>query len=76
MNTGVQHGSFHPVAGLGEKAFLLDMRDAGAALCVFRADYYLQVSVINAGTAATVFPGSERLARAALTHLDPSPGTH
>ena len=73
MKMGVRYGSFRPVAGLGGQAFVLDMRDAGAALCVLRADYYLQVSVFNAGAAATVFPGVEKLAKAALARLEPLP---
>ena len=73
MKTGARYGSFHPVAGLEQQAFELDLRDAGAALCVFGADYYLQVSVFNAGAAATVFPGAEKLAKAALTRLENLP---
>jgi hypothetical protein len=73
MNMGVRYGSFHPAAGLGGHAFVLDMRQSGAALCVFRADYYLQVSVFNAGAAAEVFPGVEKLARVALARLEPLP---
>jgi hypothetical protein len=71
MNLGVRYGSFRPVAGLGRQAFVLDMRDAGAALCVFRADFYLQVSVFHAGAAATALPRAEKLARAALARLEP-----
>lgn len=73
MDMGVRYGSYHPVAGLGGQAFVLDMRDAGAALCVFRADYYLQVSVFNAGAAAKVFPRVKKLAEAALARLEPLP---
>jgi hypothetical protein len=71
MNLGVRYGNFRPVAGLGEKAFVLDMRDAGAAVCVLGAASYLQVSVFRAGTAATVFAKVEKLAEAARTRLEP-----
>lgn len=69
MNGSVRHGRFYPVAGLGGEAFMLDMRAAGAVLCVFRGNDYVQVSVFKAGAAATVFPGAEKVARATLTRL-------
>jgi hypothetical protein len=68
MNLGDRYGNFRPVAGLGEKTFVLDMRDAGAAVCVLGAASCLQVSVFRAGTAATVFAKVEKLAEAALTN--------
>jgi len=70
MKMGAQYGSFRPVDGLGERAFVLDMHAAGAALCVFRADYYLQVSVFKAGDAATVLPRVEKLVKAALARAE------
>jgi hypothetical protein len=73
MNLGVRYGNYRPVAGLGEKTFELDMRDAGAAVCVLSAASYLQVSVFRAGTAATVFAKVEKLVEAALTRLEPLP---
>lgn len=73
MNLGVRYGNFRPVAGLGEKVFVLDMRDAGAAVCVLRAASYLQVSVFRAGTASTVFPKVAKLAEAALARMEPLP---
>ena len=73
MTMGVRYGRIHPVAGLGEQAFVLDLRHAGAALCVFRTDYYLQVSAFHAGAVATVLPGMEKLAKAALARLEPLP---
>jgi len=71
MKMGVRYGTYRAAAGPEGKAFVLDMRDAGAALCVIRADYYLQVSVFRAGAAATVLPSVERLAAAALSRLGP-----
>ena len=73
MNRGVRYGSFRPVDGLGEQAFVLDLRAAGAALCVFRTDYYLQVSVFKAGDAAAVLPGMEKLVKAALARVRYAP---
>lgn len=73
MKLGIGQGSFRPVDGLEGQAFLLDMRDSGAALCVFRPDYYLQVSVFKAGAAINVFPVAVKLAKAALTRLEPAP---
>ena len=69
MNMAIRYGTFHPVAGLGRKAYMLDLGRAGVALCVFGADYYLQVSVSHAGAAGTVFPLAEKLAKAVLIRL-------
>jgi hypothetical protein len=70
MKMGALYGSFRPVEGLGERAFVLDMHGAGAALCVFRTDYYLQVSVFKAGDAAAVLPRVEKLVKAALARAE------
>jgi hypothetical protein len=62
-------GSFRPVSGMGDSAFLLDNREQGAALCVFSGEYYLQISVFRLGGADTVLPPAEELARRALSRL-------
>lgn len=62
-------GSFRPFAGLGDSAFVLDRREQGAALCVFRGEYYLQISIFQVGSADAVLPAAEDLARKALSRL-------
>jgi hypothetical protein len=62
-------GSFRPVSGVGDSAFVLDKREQGAALCVFLGGYYLQISVFRSGGADTVLPAVEELARQALSRL-------
>src|SRR5664279_5991615 len=44
--------TFREVPGIGDRSFLYDMRATGAALCVFRSDYYLQISVFRRGEAS------------------------
>ena len=66
-------GSFRPVSGVGDSAFVLDKREQGAALCIFQGEYYLQISVFRLGGADTVLPAAEELARQALSQL---PDTH
>jgi hypothetical protein len=63
-----RHG-YVRIAGLGEQSFLLDMRSAGVALCVFFRDYYLQISIFNAGDAGAVRRAAESLARRAVARL-------
>ena len=72
MNKGVGHGAFRPVAGLGERAFVLDMRWAGAALCVFRGEHYLQVSAFGIGD-ADAHAAAEKLAGMAMSRLESPP---
>jgi hypothetical protein len=62
-------GSFRPVRGVGDSAFVLDKREQGAALCVFLGEYYLQVSVFRLGGADVVRPAAVELARQALSRL-------
>jgi len=68
----MSQGSFRPVSGVGDSAFVMDHREHGAALCVFLGDHYLQISVFRLGGADTVLPAAEELARQALTALTKS----
>ena len=75
MNRGVQLGTYRSVDGLGEPAFVFDMQNSGAALCVFHGNSYLQVSIFDAGRSLAVLPAVERLTRAALARLEFSTGS-
>ena len=61
--------TFREVPGIGDRSFLYDMKEAGAALCAFRGDYYIQVSVFRMGEASAVLPATEELAKRALAHI-------
>lgn len=39
--------TFREAPGIGERSFLYDMKEAGAVLCVFRGDYYIQISLVR-----------------------------
>ena len=56
-------------AELGDRSFLFDMGEAGAALCIFQGEYYVQLSVFRMGRASSVRPVLERLAVTALERL-------
>jgi hypothetical protein len=58
-----------PIDGMGGSAFVLDLHDSGAALCVYRGNYYLQVSVVRLGSSDRVLPTVQELARRALANL-------
>ena len=72
MNQGGRHGAFRPAAGLGERAFVFDMGGAGAAVCVFRGEHYLQVSAFRIGD-ADAYATAEKLVGLAMGRLEPSP---
>jgi hypothetical protein len=48
-------------AELGDRSFFFDMGEAGAALCIFRGEYYVQFSVFRMRRASSVHPALERL---------------
>jgi hypothetical protein len=60
---------FHEIAGIGDRAFVFDMTEKGSALCVFRGDYYVQVSAFGIANPATFPPALAALARKPLTRF-------
>ena len=50
-------------------AFVVNRQNEGAALCVFRGEAYLQISVFRMGAADMVLPGVKELAQTALLAL-------
>jgi len=61
--------SFRSVQGVGDSAFVLDMRQAGAALCIFHQDHYLEVSVTHIGASESVLSATKDLAKIVLGKL-------
>jgi hypothetical protein len=60
---------FHEVSGIGDRSFLFDMTEKGAALCIFRADYYIQVSAFRVAQSSTLPPALAALARKVLARF-------
>jgi len=60
---------FREVFGIGDRSFLYDMMATGAGLCVFHADYYVEVSAFRIGESSTISPALETLARTALARF-------
>ena len=69
MSRGVQFGTYREVAGIGDHAFLYSLHKAGGVLCVFGADYYLQVSLYRNREDSRIPAALETLARSALARL-------
>ena len=62
-------GSYREIGAVGEPAFLLDMKAAGAVQCAFRNPYYLQISIVGAGYGAQKSAVLEELAGIAVRRL-------
>jgi len=69
MAHGVQSGRFRSIAGLGDRAFLFGMRQSAAALCIFRGEYYLQITALT-GDVASAYTAAEMVARRVLSRLE------
>ncbi len=69
MRRGVHLGTYREVPGIGDRSFLYNVRRAGAVLCVFGSDYYLQISLFHMGEDPPMPAVLERLTTSALTRL-------
>jgi uncharacterized membrane protein len=69
MNRGVRIGSYREVTGIGDRSFLYDMRSAGAVLCIFGAEYYLQISLLRTAENSRTPAVLRKLATTALQRL-------
>lgn len=65
---GVQLGTYSEMPAIGDRAFLSKMGQ-GSVLCVFMAEYYLQISLFRMGDVSRSAAILEKLARTALTRL-------
>lgn len=61
--------AFREMPGIGDRSFLHDMGKTGAALCIFRGQYYLQISVFRMGESSEVAPVLKKLAGIALARF-------
>jgi hypothetical protein len=69
MNRAVPFGTYREVAGIGDRAFLYNIQKTGGVLCVFAADYYLQVSLFRRNEEPRIAGLLQKLAASALTQL-------
>lgn len=69
MEAAALQGSYHDVPGIGDRSFLFDMHAAGAAMCIFRGDFYLEISVLGLEAVANASSAVERLASKAVTRF-------
>ena len=69
MTRGVQLGTYRELPGIEDRSFLYNLRSAGAVLCVFGPDYYLQISLLRMGEDSRLPAILEKLARSALKRL-------
>jgi hypothetical protein len=60
---------FHEVNGLGDRSFLFDMTGRGAALCIFHADHYIQVSAIGVAQPSKLLPALIALGEKVLSRF-------
>jgi hypothetical protein len=47
---------FHDLNGIGDRSFLFDMTEKDAALCIFHADRYIQVSAFGVAQPSKLLP--------------------
>jgi len=57
---------FREILGIGDRSFLFDMMENGAALCIFRGDCYVQVSAFHIAQPSTLSPALVAVARKVL----------
>jgi hypothetical protein len=61
--------NFRAVGGLEDTAFVLDRRGDGAVLCVFRGEYYLQISAFRLGPSDAIVAAAKALAQAIASRI-------
>jgi len=70
LKSAIPGASLREVAGIGTRAFFLDIGDAGTQLHVIRGNRdYLLVSILGFGDATRVSAAAEKMARKALDRL-------
>jgi hypothetical protein len=60
---------FHEVNGIGDRSFLFDMTEKAAALCIFRADHYIQVSAFGVAQPSKLLPALVALGEKILSRF-------
>jgi hypothetical protein len=61
---------FHEVNGIGDRSFLLDMTEKAAALCVFHADHFIQVSAFGVAQPSKFLPALVALVEKVVSRHD------
>ena len=69
MRGGSQFGTYREVPQIGDRSFLYEMHGKGGILCVFGADYYLQISLFRLGEDSQTPAALRKLARIAMARL-------
>ena len=71
MSDGSQFGTYREVPQLGDRSFLYHMHGKGEVLCVYGADYYLQISLFRLGEDSQTAVALRKLAGIAMARLRP-----
>jgi hypothetical protein len=61
---------FHEVNGIGDRSFLFDMTEKSAALCIFNADHYIQVSALGVTQPSKLLPTLVALGEKVLSRCE------
>ena len=75
MSDGSQFGTYREVAQIGDRSFLYHMHGKGGVLCVYGADYYLQMSLFRLGEDSRTAAVLRKLAGIAMARLRPQTPT-
>ncbi len=68
-------GSFRPAPGLGEQAFVYELRKGAVVVCVFFESFYFQVSVVQADSSSGALAPAEQLGRRILEQVKRPPAS-
>jgi hypothetical protein len=61
---------FHEVNGIGDRSFLFDMAEKAAAICIFHADHYIQISAFGVAPPPKLLPALVTLGEKVLSRHD------
>ena len=61
---------FHEVSSIGDRSFLFDMAGKGAALCIFHAGHYIQVSAFGVAQPSKLLPALVALGAKVLARFE------
>ena len=75
MSDGSQFGTYREVPQIGDRSFLYHMHGKGGVLCVYGADYYLQMSLFRLGEDSRTAAVLRKLAGIAMARLRPQTPT-
>ena len=73
MSDGSQYGTYREVPQIGDRSFLYHMHGKGGVLCVYGADYYLQMSLYRLGEDSRTAAVLRKLAGNAMARTTAAP---